>query len=247
MTPREDSLPAHWTKDEAQRDRFLELVESVIQREAKFHAVRRGVAGYRDDIASEIRVELVEGMNGPSVPWWFALATPEETAQRMINQYRIRERARTIARRIAKKQSRQAQLLENVAQPTMPKDTEAQLMEIVRRIDKIAMTMQALPDQGPQFTSRDDEIFRLETCRQVGLEDLAPSQFDAAAEAAGLAPVELRTYVDDHEKEGHLSVRDRQAWGRAKAKVAATFTRVGLVSILAIIVSVGAAAAHQAL
>lgn len=226
-----------WTDVPEEQGRLLDLVEGTIEWESTYHARRNGVYAMRDEIASQIRFELKREMNAQEPRHPFDTDTPEETAEILRGRYRIRERARAIARGIANNASRQARLLENVDEPTMPEDKEAELMDIARRIAEIA--------ENTRFTSGEGEIFRLEAGRQVGLDDLPVDRFDAAAQAAGLTPNALRTYIDHHDRSGRLSAKHRQAWSRAKRKVAAAFTRVSLLMLLVVLMGVTSALAHQ--
>ncbi len=97
-------------------------------------------------------------------------------------------------------------------------DNEFELMAIAQQIAEIAA-------KAP-FTIRDDEIFRLELCRRVGLDGFGTDRFDEAAQAAGVSPHALRTFINDHDHKGHLAGKDRQAWSQAKRKVAATLGRL---------------------
>ena len=97
-------------------------------------------------------------------------------------------------------------------------DNEFELMAIARQINEIAVKT--------PFTIRDDKIFRLELCRRVGLDGFGTDRFGEAAQAAGVSPHALRTFINDHDQRGHLAGKDRQAWSQAKRKVAATLERL---------------------
>ncbi len=116
-------------------------------------------------------------------------------------------------------------------------DNEFELMKIARQIAEISAKV--------RFTIRDDEIFRLETCRRVGLDELGTDRFDEAAQAAGVSPHALRTFINDHDQKGHVAGKDREAWSQAKRKVAATFSRASLLMSLLVLMSVTSAVAHQ--
>lgn len=214
-----------WTRDKTQRDRLLDLVQKTILRESRYLARTYHVYAAVQDIASEVQLELIERMSAhpPSHPC--DSDTVQQAAESLIREHRIRELARAVARRMAKQQSKQAQLLDSVEVPVLPEDREHRLVEIARRVSEIAKNT-------PSLTTRDDLIFRLETCRRVGLDDLSADRFNRAACEAGVAPGDLRVYIDMHDQKGHLSARDRKAWSRAKTKVAARLAELPMRSDL---------------
>jgi len=97
---------ARWTDDTAQREKFLTDVGPRIDRESKSMARRYRVGMYHEDIKSEIQAELLQQMLEIDTDGPFAKDSPEEAADFFLEKenYRIRERARSLARKIAKKQ-----------------------------------------------------------------------------------------------------------------------------------------------
>lgn len=238
MSKRSEDLPrTHWTTDPVHRERLLNMVDQTITHESKRFAGRYGIWDQWGDVAGKIRLEYVEtmGTDEPSHP--FDVATPEGAAAILIDNNRINERARTITRGIIRKESRQARLLKNVDEPTCQEDRVAQLMEIAHRVSEMA--------KNPALTNREGEAWRLEASRQVGLDDLDDHRFDEACQVVGVAPKALRNYINNHEENGHASAKDRQAWSRAKRKVATTLSRLGVITFLILLVEVSSALAHQ--
>jgi len=112
MTSETDILhAARWINDPLQREVFLAEVDPTIVRESKRWARAYRIGDYHEDIASEMRAEYLQEMVEGSTDGPFAKDSPTEAAKSLLGTPRIPERARTIARRIAKKQSRQAEIV----------------------------------------------------------------------------------------------------------------------------------------
>jgi hypothetical protein len=223
---------AHWTDDPAQREEFLTRVGPKIDKESGYMARRYRVATYSEDIATQIRTEFLQQMNTKDLDGPFTKDSAREAADSLLEKgnFRIHERARTLARKIDKRQSRQADVLAEVCQPELPPSVEQQLLGI-------AQSIQIAISQIPDFTARDSKIFRLETLRLTQVDDLDAPMFEQAAKAAGVSVSEARAHIEYHEQQGHLSPSDRKAWSRARAKVLKAYSRVKFASLLVILLA----------
>lgn len=227
---------SNWTSDSVQRDKFFDAVEEKIDQESKYQAKKYGVGLEQvGDISSEIRLALLEKMEqGAPI---FEESDPESAASKAVETYRIRELARSSAKKIQKIHSRQADMLADVRLSMPEEKPGAELMQVARTISEIA--------NATDFTPREDQIFRLEACRRAGIDELeGAADFDLAAEEAGLTSDDLRTHLDAYEEQ-NLSCGDRKAWSRAKERVSSTFTRAGLISLFLIAMNAVATFAHQ--
>jgi hypothetical protein len=234
---------ARWTDDPAQQEEFLTEIGPRIKSQSKSMAHRYRVKNHWEDIASEIGVEFLQRMHKEDADGPFAKDSPKEAADFLLEKenYQIRERARSLARKEAKKQSRQAEILADVRQPDLSPEIETQLFAIAKSLPRITSEI-------PDFTPRDNDIARKEWLRQVGIDDLPAPIFDQVAQAAGISGSEEREYIKDHDENGHSSASDRKAWSRASAKVAKAFTRAKLASLLMLVFALSLAlcsAIHQ--
>lgn len=219
-----------WTDDPAQREDFLNKVGPRIDSQSKSMARRYRVGRDREDIKSEIQVELLRQMNAPDADGPFAKDTPGEAAAFLLanENYEIRELARSPARKEAKTQSRQAEIFADVRQPDLPPD-------VLTELGAVANSLPRIFSETPGLTAREREILLLETLRLSMVDDLPASEFDQFAEAAGTSGPKLRAHVEDHDKQGRLSPRDRKTLSRARAKVRKAVTKAKLKSFLAIV------------
>lgn len=220
----------HWTDDPAQHEKFFTEVDPTIDRESRRWARFYGVVMDREDVAQDMRLKLWLQMGKIDTDEPFAKGSPKEAADSLISNYQIREPVRSDARRLGDKQKRQAEILAKVSPPDLPQDIETELFAIVQRLPLIASAT-------PNFTPRDREILFKEVLRQIDLDDLPASKFDQAAQAVGISSSELRSYIKDHDEDGHSSPSDRKAWSRARAKVLKAFTRAKLASLLVIVLA----------
>lgn len=227
-------MTGNWTEDEGQCTQFLRLVGPVLDQEVRYHARKYGVSQYMDDIAVEAQLLIWAKLKTQPPVWPFDRDTPKESADLAREKYRLREWVRSIARKKAREESRQARLLKGVELPRMPEDQEKQLMSIARRLPEISKEI-------PGLTGRDDEILRLEGCRRAGMDGLTEVLFDEAARAAGVEPEKLRAHIRDFDQSERLSDRDRKAWSRVKSKVSAASTPRSLLSLLFILLALLAA------
>lgn len=219
-----------WTDDPAQREEILTKVGSRIDSQSKSMARRYRVGMNREDIKSEIQVELLRQMNEPDTDGPFAKDTPEEAAAFLLanENYEIRELARSHARKEAKTQSRQSEIMDDVRQPDLPPDVLTELSVVVNSLPRIF-------SETPDLTAREWEILLLETLRLSMVDDLPASELDQFAQAAGTSGPKLRAHVEGHDKQRCLSPRDRKALSRARAKVKKAVTKAKLKSFLAIV------------
>jgi hypothetical protein len=113
---------ARWTDDPAQIEKFFTEVGPKIAGESRHIARRYGVAMYLEDIESEVKANLWQQMLEADTGRSFAKDSPKEAADFFLEKenYRIREWARLHARKIAGKQSRQAEILAGVRPPDLP-------------------------------------------------------------------------------------------------------------------------------
>ena len=82
----------------------------------------------------------------------------------------------------------------------------------------------------------------------MGIDDLPAEGINRAAKAAGASGFEVREYLKYHDEHGHSSDSDRQAWGRARAKVEKALTRAAFRGLLVILFALSLAllnAIHQ--
>lgn len=242
-----------WTAKPAQREKFFELVQQPIERESKHHASRNGVLQRADDVAQEVRTTLLVRMQEDPPVRPFCADTPEACATEAVEKYIIRDLARGKARALAGRGRGQAQVLEEVDEPTMPGDTEQQLMEFYEDVFR-----RALPQLQAAFqlTAGDAASFAKEACRQTGAAELDSAHLAEVAQMAGLKPDDLREHFQFHDEHGALSPKDRKAWSRATTakKLGSAAAKMALLSfflpllvlvMVALFSSSAAALAHQ--
>jgi hypothetical protein len=245
MKDNTDNQVPHWTDDPAQQEEFFVLVEPTINREAVRWTDFQGVAMDREDIASKRKLELWEQMGKRDADGPFAKATPKETADSLIADYKIREPIRWDARKLGGTQRKEAKSLAREFKRTQaevfagvrPKDLPQG--NILTNLFNAAGTIRRLSSETPGFTPRDNDIFGKETLRQVGVDDAPPPIRDQIARAAGISSVKLSTHLEYHDEYGHCSESDRTAYGRACAKVRKAFPRDKFKSLLMIVLALG--------
>ena len=213
---------ARWTDDPAQQEEFFAEVNPTIKQESRYWCGSYRVGMDREDIESDIRVRLMEQMRKGDGP--FAKDSPKEAAACYKADYKIRNNAQWLARKERERPSRQAQILAKVGPPDVSRDLAADLLDIARRV--------GIFTEMSNFTPRERDIFRKESLRRIGIDDLDVPLFDQAAQAAGISGSELRAYIENHDEEGHSSASDRKAWSRAHPKFLEAFTRAKLASLL---------------
>jgi len=230
---------AHWTDDPAQQAIFFTEVDRAIKPEAIRWIRFYGAAMDPEDIASQMRLKLCEQMSKRDPDGPFAKASPKEAADFLIANWEIREPIRSEARNLGKKQrrqaeilareekARQAEILAGVSAPDLPQDSIARLLAAARSIPVMV--------EASNLTSRENEVFRKESLRQIDLEGLPASVFDQATRAAGVSSSEQHAYDEYHDQHGRSSDSDRKAWSRALAKVTKAFTMTQLLSLLVIV------------
>src|SRR5690349_3002990 len=99
---------------------------------------------------------MVEGStDGP-----FAKDSPTEAANYFLSTSGITERPRTIARRIGKRRSRQAEILEGVCHSNMTPDIETELMAICRSCPRVIAKI-------PELTVRKVDALGCEMLEQI--------------------------------------------------------------------------------
>lgn len=232
-----------WTDDPAQQEKFLTLVGPKIVCESRYMANRYRVGNYYEDIASDIRAQLLERMHKRDADGPFAKDSATEAASLLLDSsnFQIREWARPIARKIGRRQSRQADVLAGVREPDLPQDIATQLLSIARGLPLVI-------SEARNLTSMESKVFRMESLRRAGVDDLPAEIFDQAAQASGISSSELREFNKDHEQQGHLSEAKRKTWSRARAKVKNALSRAKVASLLAIVFALSLAlfnATHQ--
>ncbi|HKC63262.1 MAG TPA: hypothetical protein VKB86_06470 [Pyrinomonadaceae bacterium] len=250
-----DPQAAHWTDDPAQQEKFFTEVRSRIKSQSKSAGHRYGVEDDWEDIASEVEIELWQQMPKGNSDGPFAEDSPEKAVGALSENgnFKIRNRAKSLARKIAKKRSRQdeirevngrsiqAKTLADVRYRDMPPEIETSLVEAAKNLQSILSKIDG-------FTPRDNEIARKELLRQAGIDDLPAPMFDQVAEAAGVSASEQRAYNAYHEEHERNSDSDRQAWSRARRKVKKAFTKAMFVSLLMFVFALSLAlcnAIHQ--
>lgn len=207
---------ARWTDDPAQCAEFLELVSPKINSESKSGAHRYRVGDYHEDIESEIRLQLWQQMVEGSTDGPFAKDSPAEAANYLLGTSGISERPRTIARRIGKRRSRQAEILEGVCHSNMTPDIETELMAICRSFPLVMAKI-------PELTVRELDVLGCEILQQIDAGVLSADSFDRLAQAAGVSSDKARAYNEYHDKNGHSSDSNRKALSRARSKAKAAF------------------------
>lgn len=222
----------YWTEDPAKCNEFLAKVKSRVIRVSKFASQKFQVGAYQEDIVSEIEIDFLQQMHDKKIP--FAEASPEEAADFFLEKenFWILNRGRSIARRIARQQSKeqptQAEILADVRQPDLSPDREKELRAL-------AASLPRLESEIPNFSSRDHDIFVKEALRKMGIDDLQTPSFDEVVQIAGGSGSEQRAYNEYHDEHRRNSPSDRKAWSRAKAKVKKAFTKGKFTSLLGII------------
>lgn len=231
---------AHWTQDPYQREEFLTKVGPRIDRESKYMAHCYGVGIYQEDIASQIRSELLEQMDERDTDGPFAKDTPQEAIALFLakDNYRIRERARTLVRSISGKRSRQAEILADVRQPDLGPDIQTQLLTIFETFPRIVSKI-------PDLTARDFDILCKETFRQVGADDLSAEVLEQALQPTGISGTEILAYCEYYDQHGHLSPSDRKAWSRARPKLKDFRDKFKWLLVIGFALSLGLHAIHQ--
>ncbi len=231
-----------WTDDPAEREKFLTEVALRIDRAAKFMAHRYGVEDYWQDIASEVRIKLLQEMRDINTDGPFTTDSPREAAAFFLDKknFRILEWARLQARKIAGIQSRQAELLADVfPQPDLLPDNEKQCLAIARGIPRIF-------SEVPKLTARDKDILRMEMLLLSGVDELPARIAAQAAQAAGTSSSKLLAYSESRKQYGR-SESDRKALYRARAKVSKGVTPEKFKSLFVIVFALSLAlyAIHQ--
>src|SRR5581483_1398027 len=104
---------ARWTDDPAQQEKFFTEVGPRIDRESMSMASRYRVRMYYEDIKSEVQAKLLQQMleRAPDGP--FAKGSPKEAAAFFLEEEndQIQKWAYSLARKIGRKQSKQAEIL----------------------------------------------------------------------------------------------------------------------------------------
>lgn len=233
----------HWTEDPDQCQDFLTEVESRIVRVSKYVSYRYQVGTYQEDILLEIETELLQQMHDKKTP--FDEASSKEAADFFLKKknYWILKLGRSIARRIAGRQSKeqptQAEILADIPMKEL-------LPDRVTELRAIAASLLRFESLIPDLTSRERDIFGKETLRRADIDDLPPRILDEVAQIAGISGSELRAYNKNHDEQGRNSDSDRRAYSRAKAKVEKVFPkeerktrakRAKIISLLVIVLS----------
>jgi len=218
-----------WTANPANRDKFFELVEQPIKRESDYHAGRKGIPQRADDVRQDVCKALLERMQEDPPVRPFCLDTPEACATEAVEQYVIRDLARGKARALAGRGLGQARVLEDIDEPTMPGDTQQQLMEFYEDVFR-----RALPQLQTEFqlTAGDAASFAKELCRRTDVAALDSTHLAEVAQMAGLEPAELEEHLQFRDQHGFVSPKDRKAWSRVTAakKLGSVAARLALLS-----------------
>jgi len=241
-----------WTAKPGQREKFFELVKQPIDRESNYHAGRNGILQRAEDVAQEVRTALLVRMQEDPPVRPFCSDTPETCATEAVDQFIIRDLARGKARALAGRGRSQAEVLEELDEPTMPGDTQQQLMEFYETVFRAALPqLQA----DLQLTPGDSASFAKELCRRTGAAELDADHLAEVESMAGLEPTSLSEHLQFHDEHGALSPKDRKAWSRATSakKLGSFAAKLALLSFflpilvvaLALFSSSTAAATHQ--
>jgi hypothetical protein len=209
---------ARWNDDPTQRGECLSKLIPEIKSKSKSRARRYRVEFYQEDIESDTQLKLLQQMVEADPDGPFAKDSPQEAADFLLDGLRISNRLDLHARKEGKRQSRQAEIFEDlVPEPDVPPDMEKQLMDAVPMIQRIISLM-------PNFTASDRQSFLYDSLLITGVYDLPEPKFVQALKAAGVSIPDARAYKENYEKHGGLNSRNRKARSRAHLKIKEAFT-----------------------